>query len=132
MYVQGLKRLWSKQTKEEYWQRELQHIGQQPVYNREVYADHTDRTGVFGYQDRYDEYRRQESSIAGEFRTSVLDYWHLGRTFASDPALNAAFVKCTPSARIFAEQTNDQLYVMANHHLIARRLVAKTGTSHIF
>lgn len=132
MYVDGVKRHFTKKTKEDFWQRELQHIGQQPVFNKEVYGKHATKNGIFGYQDRYDEYRRQESSIAGEFRTSVLDFWHMGRTFASEPALNDAFVTCTPTNRIFADTTQDSLYVMANHHIIARRMVAKTGTSHIF
>lgn len=132
MYSQGLKRLWSKTTKEDYWQRELQHIGQQPIYRREVYGVGSNLSNVFGYQDRYDEYRRQESSIAGEFRNSVLDYWHMARDFSSAPALNDAFVTCTPTERTFAAPNQDVLYVMANHHVIARRMVAKTGSSHIF
>lgn len=132
MYMDGLKRHWSKTTKEDYWQKELQHIGQQPIFNKEVYALSGSPNQPFGYQDRYDEYRRIESSISGEFRNSVLDYWHMARSFSSPPALNDAFVTCTPTDRVFAAPTNHTLYVMANHHLIARRMVAKTGTSYIF
>lgn len=131
MYMQGLSRQWSRRVKEDFWQRELQHIGQQEVLNKEVYAAHTNKEGVFGYQDRYDEYRRKESSVAGEFRQTILNHWHLARDFASDPALNASFVACNPTERIFASTETDTLYVMAQHSIQARRMVAKMGTSFI-
>lgn len=131
IYMNGLPRAFLKTTKEDYWQRELEHIGQQGVWNAEVYADTTLPKNVFGYQDRYDEYRRQWSSVSGEFRTT-LNYWHLARSFGSAPALNSSFVACVPTMRTFASATTDPLYVMANHSVQARRLVAKTGKSFIF
>lgn len=132
IYAQGLARTWNRRTKEDFWQQELQHIGQQAVLNKEVYAAHTDPDDTFGFQDRYDEYRRQESSVAGEFRTSELDYWHMARVFESDPALNGTFVECLPTERVFPVQTQDVLYVMARHSIQARRLVAATGKSFIY
>lgn len=117
-------------TKEDYWQRELQHIGQQAVNGLEVDVSAGD--SQFGFQDRYDEYRRMESSVAGEFRTSTLDSWHLAREFASAPALNGTFTTCTPSTRIFADLTDDNLYIMASHSIQARRLVSQVGTSMTF
>lgn len=131
IYGQGVARTFNRRTKEDFFQRELQHIGQQEVQNIEVYADHTDPSGVFGYQDRYDEYRRHESTIAGEFR-STLDFWHFARQFSSDPALNASFVVCSPSEEPFAVPANDVLYVMAKHSLQARRLVSQSGQSFIY
>ena len=88
--------------------------------------------GVFGYQDRYDEYRRMESQVAGEFRTTALDYWHMARKFATEPVLNNSFVVSNPTKRIFAVQTEDVLWCMVNHSIQARRLVARTGQSFIF
>jgi len=131
IYAQGLPRTWNRRTKEDFWQQELQHIGQQEVLNKEVYAAHTSPDGTFGYQDRYDEYRRQESTIAGEFR-STLDFWHMARIFSSDPALNAAFVTSNPTERIFAVPSTDVLYCYVRHSIQARRLVAQTGRSYIF
>lgn len=87
---------------------------------------------MFGYQDRYDEYRRVESSIHGEFRETTLNYWHFARQFASAPALNADFVKAVPTERTFAVPTKDVIYAMCNHSIQARRLVAKTGSSYIY
>jgi len=132
MYGNGLFRHWNRRTKEDFWQKELQHIGQQEVLNKEVYFGHTTPEGVFGYQDRYDEYRRQESSVAGEFRTSVLNFWHMARIFSSSPALNADFVECVPTERTFASSATDVLYIMAKHRIQARRLVAQVGTSFIY
>lgn len=131
MYVQGQRRMWSRTTKEDYWQKELEHIGQQEILNKEIYAAAASPDAVFGYQDRYDEYRRLESGIAGEFRggSPNLDYWHMARIFASAPTLNADFVKANPTKRIHAVQTNDVLWTMANHSIQARRMVAKVGTS---
>lgn len=129
VYAQGVERLWHRETKEDYWQREFEHIGQQEVLNQEVYADGAEAdTGVFGYQNRYDEYRRGVNSIAGEFRTTQ-DYWHMARIFANRPALNADFVMANPTDRIFqaTEQQSDQLYCMVQNNIIARRLVSKNG-----
>lgn len=131
MYVQGLPKMFNRRSKEDYWQQELQHIGQQEVYNKEVYAAHASPDGVFGYQDRYDEYRRQESGIAGEFRTT-LNFWHFGRTFASSPALNGSFVSCVPPELPFAVPSTDVLWVMAKHSIQARRSVARVGKSFIY
>jgi hypothetical protein len=117
-------------TKEDYWQRELQHIGQQGINGLEADAQSLQST-IFGYQDRYDEYRREESSVGGLFRTS-LNNWHLSRDFGAPPALNATFVSSVPTTRVFADTSNDNMYVMANHSIQARRLVSREGTSTTF
>jgi len=130
IYASGLARHWNRRTKEDFWQKELEHIGQQAVLNKEVYAAHATPDGTFGYQDRYDEYRKVFSSIAGEFRTT-LDYWHFARQFGSTPALNADFIKCVPTEEPFAVPSEDVLQIMARHSIQARRLVCATGTSFI-
>lgn len=126
MYVQGLPREWNKRTKLEFWTPEMENIGQQPIQNREIYNPSAAPTGTFGWQDRYDEYRRMESNIAGDMR-STLDFWHMARVFAAEPVLNASFVSSVPTKRNFAVPGEDVLWVMANHHLRARRLVAARG-----
>lgn len=129
VYSQGIERLWSKKTKEDFWQRELQHIGQQEVLNSEVYADGSDEdANTFGFQNRYDEYRRGVNIVTGEFRTNQ-DFWTLARIFDNRPALNSDFVECNPSDRIFqvGEQNSDQLYCMVKNNVIAKRLVDKNG-----
>lgn len=129
MYIQGTNRMWLKRTKEDFFQKELQHIGMQEVYTRELYGTATDDL-IFGYQDRYDEYRRNFSNVSGDFR-DTLDFWHLGRKFDSAPVLNSDFISNAPTKRIFAEQTENEFLVMANHSIQARRMlkkIAKTAT----
>lgn len=131
VYVQGLFRHWNRRTYLDYFQPELQHVGQQAVLKKEIYAASADPDGTFGYQDKNDDYRRAESSVAGEFRTTVLDDWHMARIFASEPSLNSAFVTADPTKRIFRVQDNDVLYCEARHSLRARRKIAPIGSSFI-
>lgn len=132
MYIQGLPRTWNRRTKEDFFQKELQHIGQQEVLYKELYAAHATPDGTFGWQDRYDEYRRRESTIAGEFRSTLLNFWHFARNFSSDPALNDTFIECVPTENPFAVPSQDVLYVMAKHSIQARRLLSSSGSSFIY
>lgn len=129
IYASGMDRGWFRTTKYDYWQRELEHIGQQSVLRREVWFN-TGITTVFGYQDRYDEYRQQRSTIAGEYRTT-LNYWHFGRAFGSAPALNSTFVSCVPVETPFAVSSSDVLQIQVRHSIQARRLLAQSGNSFI-
>lgn len=130
VYSQGLERLWSKENRFDFWQKEYEHIGQQEIHNSEVYADGdtAQDKATFGYQNRYDEYRRGVNIITGEFRTNQ-DYWTMARIFASRPTLNGDFVTCMPTDRIFQvnEQNSDQCYAMVKNNIIAKRLVSKNG-----
>lgn len=130
MYPDGLERMWSRRTKEDYWQKELEFIGQQEVYKREAFARDSLESGVFGYSDRYNDYHSIYSKVSGAFR-STLDHYHLARLFGSDIALNASFVNCNPSARIFQITSGDNLLVMASHSIQARRFVSKNPTPRI-
>lgn len=130
MYVNGLPRMWSRSTREDYWQRELEMIGQQEILNQELYTADTGPTDVFGYQDRYADYKHIQSQVSGDFR-STLNFWHEGRTFASDVTLNESFVLCSPSKRIFASTATDTFWIMANHSIQARRMVRKSSVGRI-
>jgi len=99
-YQQGLNRMWSRNTREEFYWPALSHIGEQAVLQKEIYAQGTvaDDT-VFGYQERYAEYRYKPSQITGEFRSSFaqsLDAWHLSQEFGSAPVLDATFIVENP------------------------------------
>jgi len=124
IYNNALNRKWSREDKEDYFQKELQFVGDQEVLNKEVMLDHTAPDSTFGYQQRYDEYRTHPSEIAGEFRDS-LDHWHMARMFASDASLNASFTDCVPTTRIQADTAVDPLIIMANHSIQARRMLTK-------
>lgn len=131
IYTNGLHRKWSRWTKEDYWQRELETIGQQEVLNREIYAQGTAADDqVFGYVDRYREYREHPSFVSGDFKTT-LNHWHLARDFTALPVLNSAFVTCDPSKRIHAVQSEDVLWCMVYHQLRARRPVTANPAGRI-
>ena len=134
MYTNGIERHFLRRDREEFWQKELEQIGQQEIWDGEIFLDATPNVGemysTFGYQDRYREYRESQNRIAGDFRTKI-DYWHLARQFASKPVLNQSFTDCNPSKRIFNVQTDDTLWVAVQHRLVARRLVSRNATSKI-
>ena len=126
IYMQGLDKMFLRKTKEDFWTPEFQHLSQQPVYTRELYAL-ADEDTVFGYQDIYDEYRYHRSSVSGEMQT-VLKDWHFARDFANEPNLNSQFIYGAPTVRPFASQDTDTLYVMSHHTIHAKRLMSKRGT----
>lgn len=124
LYTNGAERHWFRDSKEDFWQKELEALGHQEVYNKEVDTSHSDPDGVFGYSPRYDDYRSQKSTVHGEMR-DILNYWHFSRDFQSPVALNESFVKCEPTKRTFAYQDGDVMNIMVSHNLRARRMVAK-------
>lgn len=107
-YQQGLNRMWSRSTRFDYFWPKLQELGEQAVLNKEIYTQGTgggtDDDSVFGYQERYAEYRYKPSEIRGQFRStysSTLDVWHLAEEFDSLPALNDTFIRsATPIERV--------------------------------
>ena len=126
IYSNGIHRTWLRKDREDFYQRELEFIGQQEVKNNEVYADADQGDETFAYNDRYREYRENPSCVSGEFR-DTLNYWHLAREFESLPTLNQSFTDCSPSKRIFNEQTADSLWIQVQHRMVARRIVAKSA-----
>ena len=99
-YQQGLNRMFSRQTRWDFYWPALSHIGEQGVLNKEIYADGSSNDDdVFGYQERFAEYRYKPSQVTGFFRSNdaaTLDSWHLAQDFASLPALNADFIVENP------------------------------------
>lgn len=129
VYTQGIERMWTRAVKEDYWTPEYQHIGQQEVLKRELFADGSaSDTEVFGYQNRYDEYRRGKNHVTGEFRTT-LDYWNMARIFENAPNLNGEFITCNPTDRVYqlSAELSDQLYVMVQNDVLAKRLMSRNG-----
>lgn len=122
--TQGLNRFWRKFTKFDFFTPELANIGMQEVFQSELYADGKNYDTVFGYSNRYDEYRKIPARISGEFR-STLDYWNLARKFEQPPVLNSSFIEMNPSTRVFAEQTSDQFLVMLQNDIFSYRPVPK-------
>lgn len=99
-YQQGLNRMFSRQTRWDYYWPALAHIGEQAVLSKEIYADGTaSDDNVFGYQERFAEYRYKPSTVTGHFRSNhsaTLDPWHLSQDFSSRPTLNSTFIEEDP------------------------------------
>lgn len=109
-YQQGLNRMFSRRTRYDFYWPALAHLGEQSVLRKEIFAEVVaDNEIVFGYQERYAEYRYKPSQISGLFRSAAagtLDSWHLSQDFASAPVLDDAFiVEDPPVDRVIAVTT---------------------------
>lgn len=114
-YQQGLNRMWSRRQLFDFYWPTLAHLGEQVVYNREIYTQGTaDDNGVFGYQERYAEYRYKPSMITGKLRSTdaqTLDVWHLAQKFDTLPKLNQDFIEENPPInRVIAVQNEPQFF----------------------
>jgi len=99
-YQQGLDRMWSRRTRWDFFWPALAHLGEQAILNKEIYAQATAADDeVFGYQERFAEYRYKPSRITGQFRSNFaesLDTWHLSQDFGALPLLNETFIEENP------------------------------------
>ncbi|UDN67884.1 major capsid protein [robinz microvirus RP_171] len=124
-YQQGLPRMFfNRFDKLDYAWPSFARIGEQEILRKELWfsLNPTFDEGVFGYQQRYAEYKYLPSTVHGEFQ-STLNHWQWGRIFDSPPALSAEFVQCDPSDRIFniLGLGTDSLYCIVNNRITARR-----------
>jgi hypothetical protein len=106
-YQQGLDKLWSRSTQYDFYFPTFAHLGEQAVLNKEIYVSGTATDEeVFGYQERYAEYKYKRSQLTGLFRSDAsgsLDAWHLSEDFANTPTLGDTFIKSnTPLDRVIA------------------------------
>lgn len=99
-YQQGINRMWTRSTKFDMYWPTFAFLGEQAVLNKEIYAQgNTDDDGVFGYQERYAEYRYAPSQVTGKFRSTYaqsLDSWHLAQKFDNLPKLSPEFIVDNP------------------------------------
>lgn len=113
-YQEGLNRMWSRSTRYDFYWPALAHLGEQAVLNKEIYARGVAAdNNVFGYQERYAEYKYKPNLITGKFRSNdpaSLDIWHLAQDFTSLPALNSDFIQENPPmSRVLAVPTEPHL-----------------------
>lgn len=98
-YQNGLSRMWSRSTKNDFYWPVFAHLGEQAVLNKEINATGATPNGVFGYQERWAEYRYHPSLITGLFRSNAVpatyDYWHLAQNLV-DPVLDSTFIQENP------------------------------------
>ena len=99
-YQQGLRKMWSRSTRYDFYFPAFAMLGEQAVLNREIYIDGSaNDANVFGYQERWAEYRYHPSRISGLFRSTsagTIDPWHLAQRFTVLPTLNQTFIEENP------------------------------------
>lgn len=115
-YQQGLNRMWSRRSRFDFYWPSLAHLGEQAILNKEIYAQGTDVDNqVFGYQERYAEYRYYPSMITGKLRSTdpqSLDVWHLAQKFDSLPTLSSQFIEENPPIkRALAVQNEPEFFL---------------------
>lgn len=133
-YQQGLNRMWSRQTRYDFYWPALAHLGEQAVLNKEIYTQGSsvvDSSGdviddqVFGFQERYAEYRYKPSIITGKFRSTYaqsLDVWHLAQKFDSLPTLSDTWIEDDPPIdRVIAVQNEPHFLLDAYFKLKCTR-----------
>lgn len=129
-YQQGIPKHFTKITDPtEYYWPSFANIGEQEIKQKEIFAYTANSDDTFGYVPRYAEYKFINNRVAGDMRTS-LDYWHMGRQFATAPALNGTFITCDPTHRIFAvtDPTEQKLIAHVYNEIKAIRPMPKFGS----
>lgn len=146
MYMQGIEKQWTRYSRYDYFNPTFVNLGEQPILNREVYAQ-GNRVLVegtpsgqeenpayfvdyktFGFEPRYEEFRRIPNTVHGDFRDNLMD-WHMARKFDNLPVLGSEFVKCSPTNRTFAVQTenNQNVYFTIKNEIESLRPLPKRG-----
>lgn len=133
-YQQGINRMWLRSTVYDFYWPTFAHLGEQAIELREIYAQGTEADAtVFGYQERYAEYRYKPSQITGKFRSSVvngsLDKWHLSQYFKTAPTLNEEFIiENPPIERIIAVPSEPEFLLDVGFRYITVRPMPMFGT----
>lgn len=133
-YQQGINKMWLRSTVYDFYWTTFAHLGEQAIELREIYAQGSEAdTTVFGYQERYAEYRYKPSQITGKFRSSVvdgsLDMWHLSQFFQNAPTLNEEFiVENPPIKRIIAVPSEPEFLLDVGFRYTTVRPMPMFGT----
>lgn len=133
-YQQGINKMWLRSTVYDFYWPTFAHLGEQAIELREIYAQGSEAdTTVFGYQERYAEYRYKPSQITGKFRSSVvdgsLDKWHLSQFFNNAPTLNEEFIiENPPIERIIAVTDEPEFLLDIGFHYTTVRPMPMFGT----
>lgn len=118
-YQQGIPRMFSRRTRFDFYWPVLAHLGEQSILNKEIYAQGNSKDDeVFGYQERYAEYRYYPSMITGKLRSTdpqSLDVWHLSQKFDSLPTLSAQFIQDDPPINRILAVPNEPQFIIDSY-----------------
>lgn len=132
-YQQGINKMWSRKTVLDFYWPSFAHLGEQAVLNKEIFAQGTSKDDeVFGYQERYGEYRYKPSMITGKFRSTFaqsLDAWHFSQKFENLPTLSNQFIQDhAPVSRCLAVPSEPHFLMDAAFNLQCVRPMPLFGT----
>lgn len=129
VYTQGIDKEWLKRSRLDFYTPELADVGMQEIMEQEIYATAGNSSVVFGYTEKYQEYRYLPPKVTGEFRTGNYNFWNMARFFERPPALTGEFVSMASSVdsfkRPFAERTQHSYLMMLRNEIFAYRAIAK-------
>lgn len=119
---QGVKRYWNKTTRYEWYWPSLAEMGEMGIATTELYTTgnaYSPPSPVFGYQERWHEYRTKTSEITGKFKSfavGTIDAWHLAQNFTAAPTLSTAFLEdAPPMSRVLAAGSSaDKMQYLAD------------------
>lgn len=120
-YQDGCPRMFRRVSRYDYYWPAFAHLGEQAVYDEEIFCDAAtfNSKTVFGYQERWAEYRYAPSKITGKFRSGIaggsLDFWHLAQDFLTKPVLDAAFIEDKPPLSRVLAVTDEPQFLMDSH-----------------
>jgi hypothetical protein len=119
-YQKGINRMFTREDRLDFYWPSLAHIGEQAVLNKEIYVSgNANDEGVFGYQERFAEYRYKPSTIHGAFRSDAaapLDAWHLSPDFATLPTLGDTFIQDNPPVNRVVAVTTEPEFIGDFYH----------------
>lgn len=129
VYTQGIDKEWLKRSRLDFYTPELADVGMQEIMQQELYATSTNKDIIFGYTEKYQEYRYMPPKVTGEFRTGNYNFWNMARFFENPPSLTSEFISMASSVeafkRPFAERTQHSYLMMLRNEIFAYRAIAK-------
>lgn len=126
VYTEQCERKWLYDSRTDFFDPDLEYIGEQEVTNREVQIDHSSPTGTFGYAKVYDEQRQNQNITSGLFDTGQsYNNWHYGMEITGDSSLNQSHIECTPTKRVQQDTGEPALKLRLMHNIIAKMRMEK-------
>lgn len=122
-YQQGIERFWSRKSRFDYYWPVFANIGEQPVLNKEIFADGSAADDeVFGYQEAWADYRYKPNRVCGEMRSNItnsLDVWHFADNYKTRPALSDSWIRedKTNVDRVLAVQSSKSNQLFADIYI---------------
>ena len=124
-YQHGVERYWHRLSRNSFYWPAFAHLGEQPIWNGELWYGSGDEAGTWGYQERHGDYRYKQGRICTEFRSNhpqSLDVWHLAQDFDQLPELNKEFIgELPPIDRVIAVPAEPDFLVDAWFNLKCTR-----------